>query len=106
MDRWSVEIAPYESKTKSLFEYKAQLITGMTVDAHDKTVWNKSTILDTKDLEVAPDRILKLAFIAFRVYVENGPKFDAKGTYDGWSDRFDEWISIYSPRIMPYHTKT
>jgi hypothetical protein len=26
--------------------------------------------------------------------------------YEGWSNRFDEWISIYSPRIVPYLTKS
>jgi hypothetical protein len=47
-----------------------------------------------------------MAFIAFRVYMENGPKSDSRGSYDGWSDRFDEWISLYSPRIQPFFTKT
>ena len=59
-----------------------------------------------KEETIAPDRTIKLAFIAFRVYMENGPKSDARGTFDGWSDRFDEWIGLYSPRIQPYHTKT
>lgn len=76
------------------------------VDAHDKTVWNKSTILEVKEQPVGPDRVAKLAFIGYRVYVENGAKTDDKGSFDGWSNRFDEWISIYSPRIHPYLSKT
>jgi hypothetical protein len=69
------------------------------VDAHDKTVWNKSTILDTKEEMVAPGRVIKMAFIGYRIYVENGTKSDERGSFDGWSNRFDEWVSIYSPRI-------
>ena len=28
MDRWSIEIAPFESKTKGLFEWKSTLTPG------------------------------------------------------------------------------
>jgi hypothetical protein len=55
--------------------------------------------LDIKEQTVAPDRVVKMAFVAYRVYVENGAKSDERGAYDGWSNRFDEWISVYSPRI-------
>jgi hypothetical protein len=44
-----VEVAPFESKTKELWEWKATLNVNQMVDAHDKTVWNKSTILDIKE---------------------------------------------------------
>ena len=106
IDRWSVEIAPFETKTKELFEWKNTLTINAVIDAHDKTVWNKSTILDIKEQEVAPDRVVKMAFIAYRIYVENGAKSDERGAYDGWSNRFDEWVSIYSPRIQPFYSKT
>ena len=49
MDRWSVEIALFESKTKETWEWKSKLQPGQVVDAHDKSVWNKSTILDIKE---------------------------------------------------------
>jgi hypothetical protein len=49
IDRWSVEIAPFESKTKEIWEWKSTLKVGSLVDASDKTSWNKSTILDIKD---------------------------------------------------------
>lgn len=49
LDRWSVEIAPFESKTKQLFEWKSTLTPEAVIDANDKSVWNKSTILDMKD---------------------------------------------------------
>lgn len=47
-----------------------------------------------------------MAQIGYRVYVENGNKSDEKGTFEGWSSKFDEWIAIYSPRIQPFYTKT
>lgn len=78
----------------------------MMVDANDKSVWNKSTILDIKDNQLGPDRIVKMAFIGYRIYVENGNKSDDKGSFEGWSSKFDEWVPIYSPRIQPFFTKT
>lgn len=47
-----------------------------------------------------------MAHVGFRIYQENGSKSDEKGAYEGWSNRFDEWISIFSPRIQLYLTKT
>ena len=49
MDRWSVEIAPFESKTKEIWEWKDTVKINMMVDANDNSVWNKSTILDIKE---------------------------------------------------------
>lgn len=49
MDRWSIEIAPFETKTKALFEWKSSLTVNSVIDAHDKQSWNKSTILEIKD---------------------------------------------------------
>lgn len=106
MDRWSIEIALFESKTKELWEWKQTVAINMMVDANDKSVWNKSTILDIKDQQVTADRTVKMAYVGYRVYIENGNKTDDKGTFDGWSTKFDEWIPIYSPRIQPLFTKT
>lgn len=47
-----------------------------------------------------------MAFIGYRVYNEAGKKSDEKGNFDGWSTKFDEWLAIYSPRIMPFYSKT
>ena len=46
--------------------------------------------------------------IGFRVYrpSTNQYKIDEVGTYEGWSDKYDDWIPIYSPRIMPFDTKS
>jgi hypothetical protein len=59
LDRWSVEIAQFESKTKEMFEWKNTVAVGTLVDANDKTTWNKSTVLDVRDFIVAPGRTAK-----------------------------------------------
>lgn len=69
-------------------------------------MWNKSTILEIVDQAVGAGRVAKMAHVGFRIYQENGSKSDEKGAYEGWSNRFDEWISIFSPRIQLYLTKT
>jgi hypothetical protein len=99
LDRWSVEIALFETKTKENFEWRSSLKVGSVVDSHDKTVWNKSTILQIKEELVSADRTVPMAYVAFRIYHDNGMKSDTVGKYDGWSERFDEWVSVYSPRI-------
>lgn len=106
LDRYSVNIAPFESKSKEVWEWKATIQAGMLVDAHDKSVWNKSTILEIKEEQIAPGRVVKLALIAYRVYQEKGTKSDEKGNYEGWSCKFDEWIAVYSPRLAPFFSKT
>lgn len=47
-----------------------------------------------------------MAFCGFRVYQEGGTKSDERGAFEGWSHRFDEWISVYSPKIQPLYSKT
>lgn len=47
-----------------------------------------------------------MAYIGYRVYVENGTKSDERGTFDGWSSKFDEWIALYSPRLQAFYSKT
>ena len=80
---------------------------GTFIDCNDKTSWNKAHVMEIKEIEVTPTRKVKMAYVAFRIYQENGTKTDDTGQkFEGWSTRFDEWISIFSPRIMPYQTKT
>jgi hypothetical protein len=99
LDRWSVEIAPYESKTKENWEWRGTILVNQLVDAHDKSVWNKSTILDIKDQQITASRVVKMAYIGYRIYTPNGTKNDDRGNFEGWSNKFDEWIALYSPRI-------
>jgi hypothetical protein len=76
------------------------LKTGDIVDASDKyNIWYTATILDTRKAE--GDRDVTEALIGFRVYIENGKKIDKKGKlFNGWSEKYDEWISVTSPRIQ------
>lgn len=106
IDRWSLEIAQYESKTKDSWEWRQTLEVNSLIDGYDKTTWNKATILEIKEQHISETRSVKLALVGFRVYFEAGKKNDERGNYEGWSNRFDEWISIYSPRIQTYLSKT
>jgi len=40
-----------------------------------------------------------MVYVAFRIYVEKSIKNDEVGPYEGWSSRFDEWVSVCSPRV-------
>ena len=42
-----------------------------------------------------------MAYVGYRVYrdASNQYRKDERGTFEGWSNKFDEWIPIYSPRI-------
>ena len=44
-----------------------------------------------------------MAYVAFRIYENNGDKTDEKGNkFFGWESTFDEWIPLYSARITEY----
>lgn len=68
--------------------------------------WYKSTILEERQTLVADDREIKEFLIGFRVYQENGCKSDTRGKYEGFSDKFDKWISAYSPRLTHFYTRS
>ena len=68
--------------------------------------WYKSTILDIKEEYITPNRIDKMFLIGFRIYSKNGTKSDENGEFEGLGSEFDEWISINSPRIMPFNSRT
>ena len=76
------------------------------VDAFDKTIWNKSTILDIQELTLPDERTTKSVYIAYRIYVEKGTRNDEKGNFEGYSNKYDEWVNLYSPRIQQFFTKT
>jgi hypothetical protein len=46
--------------------------------------------------------------VGFRVYRKTDKQYfkDARGTFDGWSAKFDEWLPAYSVRILPYGKKS
>ena len=76
-------------------------------DMHDKCKWYRCTILDIQEQNDFGRTIL-MANCALRVYREN-PKYmsnrDALGTYEGFGERWDELVPVYSPRLAPWATK-
>ena len=105
-ERWNMEIAEFESKTKLDYNWRKNYIkVGTLVDAFDYDKWYESTILQIK---VEDENTI--VQIAYRVYRTMGTKLKLdvtnNKTYEGWDSRYDEWISIYNPRIQPHLSKT
>ena len=46
--------------------------------------------------------------VGFRIYRETGKKYnkDRRGTYIGWSEKNDEWLPVFSPRLQQYDSKS
>ena len=99
-NRWSIRIAKFETKTKMDYNWRNNHLVkaGTKVDANDFRDWIESTVLETK----VQDGI-KIAKIGYRVYRIQGQTLRTDAvtgkSYVGWSAIYDEWISIYSPRI-------
>ena len=50
IDRWSVEIAPFESKTKEIFAWKKALKVNDLIDFQDDSFkWLRSTIIKLEE---------------------------------------------------------
>jgi ubiquitin carboxyl-terminal hydrolase 34 len=47
-----------------------------------------------------------MALVGMRIYTPTGNRHDERGNFDGWSERFDEKIPLYSPRIKPFMTQS
>lgn len=46
-----------------------------------------------------------MVLVGFRIYSADGTKTDEEGKkFDGWSARFDEWISLWSPKIAKLYS--
>ena len=106
LDRWSVELAPFETKTKDIWEWKATLKQDDQIDVQDDTFkWLKATIITLGD-ETRDGRSVPTALVGLRIYTPNGQRVDDRGKFDGWSDRFDEKIPLYSPRICKFMTQS
>lgn len=96
------EIMPFGSKTED-FEWRMNIKAGDIIDVCDTSnVWYNSTVLKEAVEEVQPGHQIKEIFIGYRVYDENGDKVDTEGKkFNGWSSRYDEWLSVTNPRIQP-----
>lgn len=66
-------------------------------------LWFNSTVLSVRTRTDVHGKQRKEALVGFRVYEATGDKIDEIGRYRGWNQRFDEWISVYSPRLLPYN---
>lgn len=44
--------------------------------------------------------------MGFRIYRQSGTKEDARGHFDGFSDKFDTWMPAFSARIAKFYTKS
>ena len=104
IERGSFDIAPYNSKSHD-FEWRLSVQIGDVIDACDpQMVWYKSTILKKRTKEGTEDVIEVL--IGYRTYVLDGEKVDEQGQqFNGWSEKYDEWIELFSPRIRRRNTK-
>ncbi len=112
VSRWSTDLAPFESKTLEDYAWRHEFVAKAVpyefeAEVHDKSSWNKSTIIDFRIDNEGPDRKVLMAYCALRVYREipDVKSKDIRGTYEGWSDKFDEWVPVFSPRIMPWGTR-
>lgn len=100
--RTSHEISQYKSKTSGE-SWREGLKPNSLIDCIDASnIWYNSTVLSIKTTENLSGTLTRQVLVGFRVYESHGEKFDEKGNYRGWSSKFDEWISIRSPRIAPF----
>ena len=78
-------------------------LKNFVIDCHDKYKWEEATIFDVIG-ETSGGRNTLSGNIGFRVYREVGKKIrtDERGTYDGWSSKYDEYIPLFSPRIQQH----
>lgn len=106
LDRWSVELAQFETKTQESWAWKSTLKVDDQIDALDDCgKWLKATIVSIEEVD-DKGRQLPMATVGMRIYAAAGARQDARGCYDGWGDRFDEKIPIFSPRLSPYLTRS
>jgi hypothetical protein len=95
-------MAQFESETKEIWEYKAALKIDDLIDAQDDTHnWRPSTVIGIYKTE-DDGKDIPMVRVGLRIYMENGPRTDARGAYDGFGEKFDEHIPLYSPKITHY----
>ena len=100
--RFSTEIAPLATYTQGN-EWRKQLKHDDLIDAYDlEGQWHNSTVLEKRFLSNSNGSQTIEINVGFRVYESNGTKYDENGPYRGWSTRYDEWVSVQSPRIAKF----
>ena len=106
-----MKLAPAGKKSQQDLDWRNNELVGCVdkvIDAWDNQEWLEATIFETREEEVAPGRTVLLAYVAFRVYRNHGKKLkqDDRGIYDGWSNKYDDWLPVFSPLIAPHMTKS
>ena len=103
ISRWSNKIMQFESESKADYEWKSSIeeAKDFILDVHDLYNWEEATIFETR-INNSDARPFVEAFVAFRIYSNEGRKEDARGKFNGWTARYDEWIPLYSPRLQHY----
>lgn len=97
LDRNSYMLAPYKSKSHS-FEWRLGLKEGDLVDSEDHYGgWYSSTVLEVSEKEEGK----RIAKVTFKIYDDQGNKFDEKGRYFGLGG-YTEEIDVTSPKLQPY----
>lgn len=75
VDRWSTNVAPFETKTKEDYIWRAENLQGekamLEVDVNDKGVWRSGTILGYQKRKFMDGREIIEANCALRVYRPN-----------------------------------
>jgi len=111
MERWSIDLAVFETHTKEDVAWRNTFASTATkdfiCDMHDKFKWEEGTIFDVSE-DRSGGRSVLMANCGFRVYRNVGKKLrtDEQGrVFDGWSSKYDEFIPLYNPRIQPHMSK-
>eukprot|EP00826_Nyctotherus_ovalis_P007305 TRINITY_DN11811_c0_g1_i2.p2 TRINITY_DN11811_c0_g1~~TRINITY_DN11811_c0_g1_i2.p2 ORF type:complete len:127 (-),score=26.97 TRINITY_DN11811_c0_g1_i2:48-428(-) len=96
----SCNMAPYGYYTGGN-EWREELREWSLIDCMDTvSVWYQSTVLGMNFKEINGKMMWKV-LVGFRRYKSDGPKVnDNSRHYNGWSEKYDEWISPYSLRIQ------
>ena len=100
---WTTLLAEFETKTKADYAWRRDCFaspdtTDYICDMHDLLRWEQGTIFDVRE-DSSNGRPVLMANCGFRVYMEDGKKADAIGKFNGWSNRYDEFIPVFNPRL-------
>ena len=79
-------------------------MNGTYIDVYDTaSTWYNSTVLSTRSRPNTHGQLTREVYVGYRIYEPTGDKIDDVGHFRGWSSRYDEWLSIRSPRIAPFN---
>lgn len=94
----SEKIAPFRTHTED-YTWRDELKEGDSIDVCDTDgKWFLGTVLKLRPRQHSAT---KECLAAYRVYLESGSKEDReRGRYEGWSEKYDEWIHAHSLRIQ------